>query len=108
MKKIITTLLILSPILVFTQGFNIKPIDPKESFNNFLKSESTIKWNKKELKEIAAQPIRLGMSEKRYCVLATKELSRHINYLDFKKMTDYQQGKLMGQLLNYIENKYKP
>lgn len=46
-------------------------------------------------------------SQKKKCKLVALELSKHMNYEGYKKLTNYQQGKLIGSLLRNVENKNK-
>ena len=105
MKNIIITLLFLVPLLSYSQKNTDKtPVD----FKVFMKQESTKKWKATEIKEVTAPSIRIGMVDKKHCKLATKEISKHISYENFKKLSMFQQANLAGRMAKYIENKYRP
>lgn len=108
MKKIVIILFLLIPVCIFSQADKIKPLNSKEAFNSFLESKATIKWKAKEFKKVSAPLIKIGLTDKEYCKLASIELSKHMNYQDFNKLTNYQQGNLMGKLVKYVENKEVP
>lgn len=80
-------------------------INEEEEFKGFLKLKTDSTWTSEQLHDVSSKCY-FELKEKGdfsdLCISGTRELSQHISYTEFIKLTEYQQGRLIGKILHYI------
>lgn len=94
---------IVDKLKVKQKSLALNPVSEEDLLNDLLKRKSDKKWKKEELKIEIKKLKSLSNETEEFCKEIIAELSKHMNYSDYKSLTEFQQGKTIGRLFRYMK-----